>query len=985
MHKTASKTINNRPVESKQKSIQRDAHEIDFPVVGLGASAGGLEALQGFFSHFEFNCDMCFIVVMHQMPSHSSLLPELLTRFTDMPVTQAQNGMLLERNQIFVCPPGQNLAVFNRCLHLMDPVDFQATHLPIDYFFRSLAEDIKDKAIAVILSGTGTDGTLGMKVIKDRGGLTVAQDPITAKFGGMPSSAIASGAVDCVVPIEKMGIQLCEYVNEAPLMKRDQTSSEQLMSAEAIQKIFILLRSKTGHDLSSYKLTTIRRRIIRRMNIHRIDSVEEYVRLLQENPHEIDVLFKELLINVTHFFRDSEAYEVLAQKALPKLLEGKSDQQVLRIWVPGCSSGEEAYSIGILLKEVLEKQGKTNKFQIFATDLDLSTINMAREGTYPVGIESDVSSVRLKRFFKKENDHYRICKEIRDSVIFASQNLIKDPPFTHIDFISCRNLLIYLSADLQKELLPQLHYALNKQGILFLGSSESIGQYEDLFSAIDKKWKIYQRKDVKIRFPVSKLSIRSSSSRDMLTPEQQVLTGAQQTNQISRHIEKLLLQLYAPDCVVVNEYGKIIYVHGRTGPYLELSSGQPKINVVELAREGLRMPLATMLRKARKLNKTEINSKRVRVKTNADFEFVDLKLIKIVEPEVLRDLLLISFRPNESVKAQTTVTNLEIPCNENDEKRLLEEELYFAKESLSATIEELETANEELKSANEELQSYNEELETSKEEMQSLNEELNTVNSELQNKVMALSQINDDMQNLLNASEIATIFLDNQLKIKRFTRPATNLIKLIDSDIGRPLEDLGSTLKYSDLILDAKEVLKTLVFKDKEVQSTNGDWYLSRILPYRTADNIIDGLVITFVDISRIKQAEKMAHDADLTRSIVEAIRLPLLVLDSDFIILAGNPAFYRVFDVAPESVEFRSLFTIAGGAWNVPNIYEYLTKTYDRIMASENFCFQSEFPGVGFKRLILNGCILRHQATAKPHILLVIDDITENGDSCKL
>lgn len=979
------KAIQKDTVETASKNLtDKPDNSMEFPVVGVGASAGGLEALEGFFSNLDPHNDIALIIVTHQLPGHLSLLPDLLAGFTDRAVIPAESGLVLKKNRVYVCPPGQNLAILNRRIHLMEPVDFLETHLPIDYFFRSLAEDIKHKAIAIILSGTGSDGTLGLKDIKTQGGMTMAQSPDSAKFAGMPSSAIASGEVDFVLPVDQMGQQLAEYVESINFKRFDQMALEHMIDIEPIQKIFIMVRNKTGHDLSAYKLTTIRRRIIRRMNIHRIANVEHYVHFLQENPYEIGVLFKELLINVTHFFRDPEAYGALAQNALPKLLETKHYHDELRVWVVGCSSGEEAYSIGILLKELMEKQHKMLKLQIFATDLDEDAINRAREGLYPAAIESNVSAERLNRFFKKENDGYRIGKEIRDAVVFASQNLIKDPPFTHLDLISCRNLLIYLNADLQNELFPQFHYALNKDGLLFLGTSESICGFNDLFTALNKKWKIYRRNESSIRFPVSKLSTSSiTSSVKPLSAEPPLIFGLQ-NNQVSKQIEKMLLQLYAPVSVVINEHGKIIYVHGRTGNYLELSPGQPNINIIELARDGLRVPLATMLRQAKKISGTEKLNQRIPIKTNDNHEWIDLNLIRINEPETLRHLLLVSFQPclTEPGHHGSEPAQQEIAPADNQEKGQLEEELYFTKESLYATIEELETSNEELKSANEELQSSTEELETSKEEMQSLNEELNTVNSELQNKVEALSQSHDDMQNLLNATDIATIFLDNTLKIKRFTRPATQLIKLIDTDVGRPLEDLVSTLHYKDLIDDAKLVLQTLVFKTKEVQSTDGNWYSLRILPYRTAENMINGLVITFIDINRVKRAEKTVQDADMARAIVETVRHPLLVLDSEFFVTAANPAFYRTFQLTPESVEHQSFFAIAEGAFDTSELYGLLTKTRDRNVTVNNFIYHRKFIRMGFKRLTLNACILKQAAAKTPNILLAIEDVTDQSPS---
>ena len=957
------------------------------PVVGIGASAGGLEALQTFFANLSPDTGFTFIVVTHQQPGHISLLPDLLNNFTDMPVLTAQDGLYLKKNHVFVCPPGKNLALLNRRLHLMDSQQHNSAHLPIDYFLRTLAEDIQEMGIGIILSGTGTDGTLGLKAIKGVSGMTMVQEPKTAKFDGMPSSAIAMGDVDFVLPAEKMGQQLIQY-SKGPFFKNiyiDQP--EALVAEEPIQKIFILLRNRTGHDLSAYKPTTIKRRIARRMNIHQIKNPDNYVQFLQENPIELDKLFKELLINVTNFFRDAAAFEALSELALPKLLEGKPDNHELRVWVPGCSSGEEAYSIAILLKEYMEKTGKAYPFQIFATDLDQSAINRARDGIYPGGIAADVSAKRLERFFKLEDGQYRISKEIRETVVFATQNLIQDPPFTHVDLISCRNLLIYLSAELQKEIFPKFHFALNPGGILFLGTSESIGLFDELFSAIDKKWKIYQRKDIRVSFSVSKLSPLPAGERKLSNASFKSLGSEFQTGNIAQQIQRLLLDRYAPVCVIINEHGKIVYIHGRTGKYFEPAMGQPSWNIVEMAREGLRLPLVSSLRIATKKGETEIINTGIRVKTNGDFETIDLKLEKIIEPEALRDLFLISFHPqiNDNRIPLSDTEKTSILINKPGEKEQLEQELFFTKESLRTTIEELETSNEELKSTNEELQSTNEELqssneelETAKEEMQSLNEELNTVNSELQNKVESLSETNDDMQNLLNSTDIATIFLDCDLKIRRFTRQSKNIIKLIDSDIGRPLEDLVSNLKYEHLLDDAKTVLQTLVYKDTEVQTVNDDWYLLRILPYRTAENMIDGLVISFIDIGKLKKAEQTAHAAYLTTAIVNTVRQPMLVLDNELRILTANPAFKQIFNSKNENLTEQSLFAINESAWDSAQLRKHLNGILTRNIAFEEYYLDTSFPVIGKKRLMINGCILKQSPGSPALILLVIEDITD-------
>ncbi|MGY6274511.1 CheR family methyltransferase [Methylomonas sp. MgM2] len=977
--------MKNRDAKSEKNVNPNDTTETLTPVVGIGASAGGLEALEALFANLPADTGLAFIVVTHQLPGHISLLPELLENYTRMPVVIAEDGMPLQADQVFVCPAGKNLALLHRRLHLMEPGEYNANNLPIDYFLRSLAEDIQGLSIGIILSGTGTDGTLGLKAVKGVSGMTMVQEPNTAKFDGMPSSALLQGDVDFVLPAEQLGHQLIKYAKGDYLKGMQFAEAENGVDAESIQKIFVLLRNRTGNDFSAYKPTTIKRRIARRMNIHQIKNAPTYVRFLQENPVEIDKLFKELLINVTNFFRDQEAFDALLDNALPKLLQDKPDNYEFRIWVVGCASGEEAYSLAILFKEAIENAGKAFNFQIFATDLDQSSINRARYGTYPAGIAADVSPQRLERFFTLIDNQYRVNQSLRDRVIFATQNVIQDPPFTHIDLISCRNLLIYLGSELQRTIFPHLFYALNPDGMLFLGSSESLGQFGERFSAIDAKWKIYRKKPgppVKLPFKVSSLP---TSIDEMLAVPFKSLSGEFQPGNIARQIERLLLDRYAPASVIINEHGKIIYIHGRTGNYLEPASGQPNWSILEMAREGLHMPLLTALNKATKTGLTEeIVATGLQVKTNGNFETIDMTFCKINEPEPLRDLYLVAFHPQaakpEPHPAPVKKDKVSSVSNKDKEKEQLEQELFFTKESLRATIEQLQTSNEEIKSSNEELQSTNEELqssneelETSKEEMQSLNEELNAVNSELHIKVEQLSVINDDMQNLMNSTDIATIFLDNQLKIKRFTQQAQSIVKVIDSDIGRSLADLVSVLKYDHLIDDAKAVLRTLVRKDTEVETLAGDWYLLRILPYRTAENMIDGLVITFVDITRLKKAEQTAHAAYLTTAIVNSINQPLIVLDDALRVLTVNRAYGQTFNCSPEQVSGKAFFDIHQAAWRSDGLRDHLIRLLADKQAFDCFGHDAAFPGAGKKRLLINGCILKQLPNSPESILLAI------------
>ncbi len=963
-----------------------------FPVVGIGASAGGLDALQTFFANVPSDTGLAFIVVTHQQPDHVSLLPELLGHFTQMTIVSAEDGSVIKKNHVYVCPPGKNFAVFNHKLHLMEPGKYDSANLPVDYFLRSLAESCQHQSIGIILSGTGTDGTLGLKSIKSVSGLTIAQEPKSAKFDGMPTSAIAMGDVDFVLPAEKMGQQLLDYCKGLSAFKTGPAEPDSEIETGALQKIFILLRNRTGNDFSLYKHSTIKRRIGRRMASHQINNPDKYVLFLQDNPIEIDKLSKELLINVTNFFRDSDAFKALSEKTLPFLFEGKPENYQFRIWVTGCASGEEAYSIAILFKEAIEKTGKSYGYQVFATDLDETSINRARDGIYLAGIAADMTHERLVRFFHAENNQYRICKEIRESVVFVIQNLIQDPPFTRIDLISCRNLLIYINLELQKEILPQLQYALNPGGILFLGSSESIGHSDDRFSVLDKKWKIYQRKDSEASYSFSRFSslpIRNGTAAVSFNS----LNGDLQTGYCQAD-RAIITGAFCAGRIITNDTGKIVYIHGRTGNYLEPVSGQPNWNVVDMAREGLRMPLMTMFRKIVKGHDNELFSNDLKVKTNGDYEAVNMSLNRIEEPEALRNLYLLSIRPQQSRDIEHKVP----PARSNKSRKMvdnhqfneqLEQELLFMKESLLITIEELQASNEEIKSSNEELQSTNEELqssneelETSKEEMQSLNEELNTVNNELQNKIEKLSEINDDMQNLLNSTDIATIFLDSQLRIKWLTRQAKNIFKRIDTDIGRPLADQVSILKYDNLIEDAQSVLQTLILKDTEVQTQQNDWYLFRILPYRTSENMVDGLVLTFVDISKLKKAEQTAKAADIATAIVNTIKQPLMVLDEQFQILTSNQAYNQMFNHTLEPLTGQSLFSIHSSAWNSERLRGQLVKTLASTEAFDEFDCETTFPGVGTKSLILNGRILKQTKDCPTLMLLAIEGARASKDA---
>lgn len=865
-----------------------------FPIVALGGSAGGLEALQEFFNRMPEKSGIAFVVVTHQHPGYISLLPELLSKATRIPVKEAAADMQVEPDTVYVSPTKGMLEITGGVLQISHAETGSVPYLPIDHFLRSLAEDQRERAVCIILSGTGTDGTLGLRAVKEHG-MAMVQQPATAKYSGMPSSALDTGLADYILSPKDMPDQLLAYVKGPYLEEKAPAEVATAFPRDTLQKILTLLRTRTGNDFSSYKINTVLRRIERRMNVHHLLAASDYLRFLQENPFEIDRLFKELLISVTSFFRDPHSFNVLAEKGLQLLIKGKADGEDLRFWVPGCATGEEVYSLAILASEIMEDLKKPLRIQIFGTDLDAKAIEIARSGVYQDGITADVSPQRLARYFTRETDQrYKIKKDMRESVIFAIQNVIKDPPFTKVDLIVCRNLLIYLEPEPQRKLLTIFHYALKSGGLLFLGPSETIGSQAELFEPLDTKWKLYRRKDVQPAMMGIAGEFAKSTGYKVELPEPVKAKSAQTTGLVERY----LLGHFAPVSAVVDDRGNIVYLHGRTGSYLEPSQGQPRFNIVEMAREGLEHALEAALRHTA-AGGGDVERKNLRVRTNGEFTSVDLSVTRIEAPEILRGLLLVTFRsplPGKSARPKGR-KEVKVRTSQTEE---LEKELKYTKESLQTTIEELETSNEELKSTNEELQSTNEELqssneelETSREELQSLNEELTTVNGELQSKVQELARANDDMQNLLNGFQVAAIFLDRELKVKRFTAQALEVANLIATDVGRPLSDLSSKLEYDKLVADSQEVLRTLVPVEKEVRTVSQKWHMLRIMPYRTTENIIDGLVLTLVDITRLKRTEK-----DLGRMFKVFMDSgdPILMQDLEGVIIDANSEAEAVF-----------------------------------------------------------------------------------------
>ena len=864
-----------------------------FPIVGMGASAGGLEALEQFLGNIPENSGLAYVVIQHLDPTQKGMLPELLQRISKMKVLQVKDGMAVKPNCVYVIPPNKSMSILKGVLYLFEPIETRGLRLPIDFFLRSLADDRHDRGIGIIFSGMGSDGTIGLRAIKEKNGIVMVQDPTTAKYDSMPRSAIDSVIVDIVAPANELPARLIDLLKHIPIVKAD--LDIEIKDKSSLEKIIILLRTFTGNDFSLYKKNTVYRRIERRMGVHKIDKITSYVHFLQENPKEAVILFKELMIGVTNFFRDTSVWEKLKETVIPNILINLQSGSLLRAWVPGCSTGEEAYSLAIVFKEAVEKIHPHGgiSLQIFATDLDNEAIETARKGLFPANIAADVAANRLNRFFVATDDGYRVNAEIREMVVFAQHNIIMHPPFTKIDILSCRNLLIYMDTELQKKLLSLFYYSINPEGILLLGSAETLGAQGSLFSPVDAKLKIYKRSDTVI---IPELfDFPASFSRTKPTDiEKQI--PSKSTQNIQTLADQLLLQHFSPAGVLVNEKGDIICISGRTGKYLEPAVGKANLNIFAMLRDGLRNEFPAAFRKAI-MKKEPLILRNIQVGTNGGAQTVNVKIQWIDKPETLNGMVMIIFTDVPENTDTKLLSKGEKTLNNNKQSEL-EKELQHTREEMQDTLEEMQTSQEELKSTNEELQSTNEELQstneeltTSKEEMQSLNEELQTVNAELQSKVDDFSRVNNDMKNLLNSTDIATLFLDKELNIRRYTNQATKIFKLIKSDIGRPFTDQVSDLIYPELAADALEVLRTLVFIQKQIPAKDGRWFSIRIMPYRTFDDRIDGLVITFINTSDIRQLEVQLHETgQMHRLLLNSSSDIIIKLSTDWKILEFNP-----------------------------------------------------------------------------------------------
>ncbi len=987
--KKAPGRLRSAPAEAPARAKGRASGARSFPVVGVGASAGGLEAFSQLLGHLPPKTGMAFVLVQHLDPTHESMLTEILAKATTKPVVGVKDGMRVEPDRVYVIPPNTIMAMSGGVLRLTSRTATRGPYMPIDSFFRSLALDRKNQAIGVILSGSASDGTLGLKAIKEEGGITFAQDEHSAKFAGMPRTAIAAGIVDFVLSPNGIADKLATIGRHPYIIPSRTTKPETVFSerADDLAKIFSMVRLGTGVDLTYYKDDSVRRRILRRMVLHRIEGLEHYVRYIEHHPAEVAALYQDILINVTSFFREPETLEALDRKVFPHLVEHRAAKDPIRVWVPGCSTGEGAYSLAIALLEFMGERNISFPVQIFGTDINEAAITKARAGVYTENIKLHVLPERLGRFFATVDGNLKVVKAVRDLCVFARQDVTKDPPFSRLDLISCQNVLIYLKPVLQKRVMTIFHYALKPTGYLVLGTSESIGTCTDLFALVDKKHKVYSKKSTPVRLNLDfSTGHRAEAGRtDKRVAAQAILSDLD----LQREADRLVLAKYTPAGVIVNEEMDILQFRGHCGPYLEPAPGAASFNLLKMARGELLFALRDTIHKVKKGN-ILLRKEGVRFTSNGQLREVNIEVIPIPLHSRERHFLVLfeerQERPRKREATPRLVKGGGATHTKRDRELLqLQHELAATKEYLrsivqerEASIEELQSANEEVLSSNEELQSTNEELETATEELQSTNEELVTVNEELQHRNLELSRVNDDLTNLLNCVQIPIIMVGNDLRIRRFTPLAEKLFKLIPADVGRPLTDLKPPIKNLDVQHEVAEVIDTPTVKESEVQDEEGRRYSMVIRPYKTLENKIDGALIALIDIHALKRsiAEATASQA-FAEAIVATVRDPLLVLDGELRVKTANRSFYETFRVSREETENRFIYELGNGQWNIPRLRTLLEEILRDNVPFNDFEVDHTFERIGRKKMLLNARRIRQDDTGRQLILLAIENVT--------
>mgnify|MGYP000453347743 CR=1 FL=1 len=907
---------NQQPSGSKELTETNSLAEatessLDFTVVGIGASAGGLEPLQEFFKNMPKNSGVAFVVVQHLSPDYKSMMDELLGRYTHMEIHRVYDGMKIEPDHIYLITPRKNMTIFNGKLFLTEQDHSRAMNMPIDIFMRSLAKDLGKNAIGVILSGTGSDGTFGIRAIKENGGMVISQDDRTAKFDGMPRSSISTGMVDYILAPGEMPEALINYVKHPFIQNTEKIEHQISKDEDYLSKVIMIIRDVTGIDFSNYKESTIIRRLEKRISINRYDKIEDYVDFLAGNKREVNILYKELLIGVTRFFRDNEAFAGLKENVISELLKEKESREPLRVWCVGCSTGEEAYSMAILFREFMEENDINREVKLFATDIDKDSVEFAGVGLYPESIVSDVSAERLSRFFTKKPDGYKVHESIRNMVVFASHNILRDPPFSKMDLISCRNMLIYMNPEVQQKILSMFYFSLKKEGYMFLGSSESIGEMSNGFNAIDTKAKIYKYKagykpPVNEVFRVPPVQKKQRELKNVGTYHNQPQTKVPRLDSIFDE----LLSDFVPPSVIVDENYNIVHTINDVNKYLSIPVGQVSLNILKMLPAEVGTMVSSLLRRARK-NQQEVAYENIRMQ-ESDSKEITISGRMLDDKKTKEIYFLLSFREKgrekESSAEMKEIETIDADSQYQERINELEKELQYTKENLQATVEELETSNEELQSSNEELVASNEELQSTNEELQSVNEELHTVNAEHQQKIEELTELNNDMNNLLKNTNIGTLFVDSKLSIRKVTEIAEKITNIRESDIGRPIEQISLGHIYPEFVNDIKEVLDTLQKKETEIRAKNGTWYLVRIVPYRTAEYAVDGVIITFIDITRLKQFETERDKTyELIYNTLEYNPVASTIVDEEGKITFANKKAEELLGITQQQINERS------------------------------------------------------------------------------
>ena len=967
------------------------AHTLDdgFGIVAVGASAGGLEAFTELLTALPSPSDLAFVLVQHLSPQHSSSLAELLAGKTSLRVVTAEDRMPIETGHLYVMPPNVHMDVVDGELHLLPRPTDKTQFTPIDFFMHSLARWAQDRAIGIILSGTASDGSVGIREIKALGGITIAQNPETARHDGMPRAAIATGMIDLVLSPSEIGEQL-NLVRRHPYLRRaneEATAGELTASDGQLRDLFVILRRASGIDFKQYKTPTVKRRLLRRMALLRLTDFDAYLRYLTDNTGEAKSLSQDLLIHVTRFFRDPDSFESISTNVFSDLLVDKRDDPI-RIWVPGCATGEEAYSIGMVLMESLGDRITERRVQIFATDVSDAAIDQARAGSYPAGITADVSPERLKRFFSKADGGYRVVKALRDMCVFARHDLTRDPPFSRLDFIACRNVLIYLDIALQKRLISVFHYALKSRGFLMLGPAETPGP-QAYFQTVNKKWRLFRKSLADVTLPLS-LPPEPHAPPQPLGANVRGRSPAD-AKSVQDEASRLILDRYGPPGVVVDSNLQIVQFRGHTGPYLEAAAGEPSLSILKMARGGMLHPLRTALqtakRRARVVRKTGVH-----VQRNGDWVDIALEVIPLTTSRgehvlVLCDQSAKTGRPPVRGKDRSSRTTGAARRDSDARVSDLRRELAASREYLQSIIQELEAANEELQSANEEilssneeLQSTNEELDTAKEELQSTNEELNTVNDELHSRNEELTRVNSDLTNVLSSVDIPIVIVGGDLGIRRFTPRAEQLFNLIAGDVGRPIGQINPNFSRDDLPALIRETIDTLTPREVETQDGNGRWLSVRIRPYKGVDNRLDGAVVSVIDVDVAKRHQNfMEHSRDYFRAIVDGVSAPLIVLEGKGRVRSANRAFYELYGLDPAETEGRDLARLGITRWDGQEILRLTDEALATGRAVER-TFEQSVPGGGRRQLRFHAEPLRLD-DAQPGVLIAIQEV-RNGEN---